>query len=223
MYTQDYDERFPRNYVIYTTGHPEYASTPPGGLWYDGSWGGRILFTAQFLYPYTKSVQLWSCPSGLKGAHVDPDATGDFQKAPFIGHYGGSYSLMRGCYDGDGGGCAGNPTSKLSQVQTASTIHMMGDSGNAEFDATFLANPGGYGYYIPGIEEAAGGPRPGYDCSALATAYVAPGSDPNTILNDCRRGRHFGGSNIVFADGHVKWLSAKTILQNGAAPFGLGQ
>jgi len=224
QYAQDNDEFFPRCYIMYKTAHPEFNTTPPGGWWYDGSsWGARIIFGVQQLYPYHKSTQLMSCPSGAKGKHVDPDAVGDFQQSPFIGHYGGNQHLMPGCDAGPSGeNCRSKPTVNQARIQNAAEIYLFGDSGNNEFDATFLANPGGYGYYLPGLEEAMGasGGSGSYNCNNLALGAVAPGSDATWLLNDCRRGRHFGGSNIVFADGHVKWLHAKTILRNGNAAFG---
>lgn len=30
-------------------------------------------------------------------------------------------------------------------------------------------------------------------------------------MDDFQHGRHFGGINVAFADGHVKWLSGQTI------------
>jgi len=226
QYVQDSDDRFPRCYQMYGPSHPEYATlNPPGGLWFNGEtdpvygpYSLKIVFAVQQLYPYHKSTQLMSCPSGLIGKHVDPAATGTFQEAPFIGHYGGNQALMPGC-DTSTADCTNKPVMSQVRIQNAASTYLFGDSGNNEWDGTFLANPAGYGYYLPGIESAAGGPRPGYDCSSLATAFVAPGSDPNRLLSDCRNGRHFTGSNIVFADGHVKWLSTKTMLSKGAAPF----
>jgi prepilin-type processing-associated H-X9-DG protein len=38
---------------------------------------------------------------------------------------------------------------------------------------------------------------------------------------DFLSGRHFGGGNIAFADGHVKWVKAETIVKEATA-FGSG-
>lgn len=50
--------------------------------------------------------------------------------------------------------------------------------------------------YMPGAETAS---------PALTCDSDAPG--------DCKTGRHFDGINTLYADGHVKWLSAKTVYQ----------
>lgn len=68
--------------------------------------------------------------------------------------------------------------------------------------STFQARPDllaqDYWRYLPGVETVS----PSLTCDANA-----PG--------DCRSGRHFDGVNTLYADGHVKWLSAKTVYQQG--------
>jgi len=214
QYVQDYDDKFPRTYLMLHPSNPAFNDPVGGGLWYDGAWGAegrtRIVFAVQMLYPYHKSIQVLACPSGPKGRHVDPDAlpagTATFQDAPFIGHYGGNSSLMPGC-DAVPTGCPTVPTVSQAAVRSVATTYLFGDSGNNEWFAGMLSSPAAFGYYIPGTEEA-GGPS----CNGVAAASAELG-------NDCRRGRHFGGNNIVFADGHVKWLQTKKMLQAGNTPF----
>ena len=216
QYVQDYDDRFPRTYMMYHPSHPEFNNLTnlAGGLWYDGAWGSegrtRIVFAVQQLYPYHKSTQVLSCPSGPKGRHVDPDALpagrATFVDAPFIGHYGGNSSLMPGC-DNVPTGCPLSPTVNQAAVRSVATTYLFGDNGNNEWYFGMLSSPVAFGYYIPGTQ-GAGGPS----CNNVASASAELG-------NDCRQGRHFNGNNIVFADGHVKWLHTKTMIANGAAPF----
>ena len=51
-----------------------------------------------------------------------------------------------------------------------------------------------YWRYMPGV---------GTVSSSITCAATAP--------RDCENGRHFDGLNVLFADGHVKWMNAKTI------------
>jgi prepilin-type processing-associated H-X9-DG protein len=67
------------------------------------------------------------------------------------------------------------------------------DSGFYGIDPYYALNPGG-STYIPGSGDA------GITCPAA------------TFAGDCPSGRHFGGSNIAFADGHAKWIKASTML-----------
>jgi prepilin-type processing-associated H-X9-DG protein len=49
-------------------------------------------------------------------------------------------------------------------------------------------------YYLPGMGDAGG------NCSTITTDH-----------EDCQSGRHFGGVNVAFADGHVKWLKSSVV------------
>jgi prepilin-type N-terminal cleavage/methylation domain-containing protein/prepilin-type processing-associated H-X9-DG protein len=50
--------------------------------------------------------------------------------------------------------------------------------------------------YLPGVGDTAN-----FNCSSSRA--------------DCQSGRHFDGDNMLFADGHIKWLKAATIYQQG--------
>jgi prepilin-type processing-associated H-X9-DG protein len=43
---------------------------------------------------------------------------------------------------------------------------------------------------------------------------TAPCGSPSAEWEQDDNARHNGGSNIVYAEGHAKWLNARTILQN---------
>ncbi|MBI3948636.1 MAG: hypothetical protein HY321_22180 [Armatimonadetes bacterium] len=57
--------------------------------------------------------------------------------------------------------------------------------------------------YMPGIGEASGHPE---YCDPLAT------SGYSRLCSDCKNGRHNVGINMTFCDGHVKWITMKTVI-----------
>jgi len=177
MYVQDYDETFPH---YYSGGIA--AGNPPGGTWNlgTGNWAWQ-----QILYPYTKSTQIFVCPSGV-GATV---------RYPFRGHYGANNLIINAP-------TAGSPAVaqsgiKLATIQAPANIFAFMDAGNYTVSvgyarATGAASNGGY---IPGIG------RLGSTC--------APGTTGANYVDDCKSGRHLDGVNVAFADGHVKWLKTE--------------
>jgi len=54
MYTQDYDEKYPYTSLV----NDQVPPAEVGGRWYGTYW-----FFPQLLYPYTKSTQVFFCPS----------------------------------------------------------------------------------------------------------------------------------------------------------------
>jgi len=88
---------------------------------------------------------------------------------------------------------------KLASVQTVANTYMIFDAGNYQIQPVLVgATPGGAGNeYLPGMGDA------GNVCAATAGVQQS----------DCQSGRHFGGDNVAFADGHVKWLRAEVIVK----------
>lgn len=168
------------------------TSTPtseyPGGKWFNGS-----LFWPQLLYPYHKSTQVFACPSGLI----------DRVNEPRIGHYGANQNLMRD---------EGYVSPKLSVITSPSTTILAGDMGQyriyvSSSSVNDVTNPVGASRYLPGI-------------GAVLGINDVPGTTKisASLLGDFQNGRHFGGANIAFADGHVKWLSTKTLYDDANKP-----
>lgn len=87
---------------------------------------------------------------------------------------------------------------KLASIQTVANTYMTFDAGNYQIQPVFVggAASGAGSEYLPGMGDI------GLDCS------TAGGQK-----SDCESGRHFGGDNVAFADGHVKWLKAGIIVQ----------
>ena len=188
MYVQDYDEK----YAPYQSGGQ--GSNPPGGSWslgYDSD-GNPIQSWEQLLYPYTKSVQIFTCPSGH-------DLSSGWANRPLRGQYGGSAYLF-------GGSTA---TISMSAIQAPSKTYAMMDAGfivmySAYADPSSTSAKADYGYYLPGIGDL------GNDCEASSTYQ--------NLKSDCESGRHLGGVNMAFADGHVKWLKTSIVSAEAQKP-----
>jgi prepilin-type N-terminal cleavage/methylation domain-containing protein/prepilin-type processing-associated H-X9-DG protein len=87
---------------------------------------------------------------------------------------------------------------KLAQVQSVALTYMFMDAGNYQIQPAFVKDATAAGNeYLPGSGDV------GANCAATAGSQQS----------DCQSGRHFGGDNVAFADGHVKWLKAGVIRQ----------
>lgn len=92
---------------------------------------------------------------------------------------------------------------KISQIQQTAKTYMFMDAGNYQLQPAFVANAAAAGNeYLPGSGEA------GTTCAATAGIQQS----------DCQSGRHFGGNNVAFADGHVKWLKT-SVMRQEAIPY----
>jgi prepilin-type N-terminal cleavage/methylation domain-containing protein/prepilin-type processing-associated H-X9-DG protein len=72
QYTQDYDEYYPKAYIVDAT------QTPAGGYWAVTNW-----YWPQIIFPYHKSVQIFVCPSMTA-----------FANTPYLGNYGANRAIM---------------------------------------------------------------------------------------------------------------------------------
>jgi prepilin-type N-terminal cleavage/methylation domain-containing protein/prepilin-type processing-associated H-X9-DG protein len=152
-------------------------ATPPPGGW----WYNGSWFWMNMIEPYVKSTQVFICPSSPH--HVDYK----FPPGPFAYQYGANARILT---PPPSPGVNKSVVSMAAIAAPASTYMLM-DSSFYYFNSTsynFINTPGSQ-YYIPG-----------------ACAFSAPATDP-TYHDDCYTGRHFNGVNVVFADGHVKWLT----------------
>jgi prepilin-type N-terminal cleavage/methylation domain-containing protein/prepilin-type processing-associated H-X9-DG protein len=123
QYVQDYDEKYPpTGYTI--------DIVPPDGVWY-GSSPTYTWFWEQIIYPYTKSDQVYLCPSS--------GATGE----PYSGQYGANNLIMG---------------QSMTIVNTPSTIYMLMDAGPYSMSYSTALNPTGSFWYIPGTEKYVGTP-----------------------------------------------------------------
>ncbi len=174
MYVQDYDEKYPMSYIL-TAQNP----TPTGAApWSAGAW-----FWQEILYPYTKSTQIYFCPSA-----------GVITTRPYAYNYGANQSIFPGA------GFPAGSTRSMADVDSPAQTYMLMDSGG--YDPYPPSASGGVltsnGWrYLPGAYKQAG-----IACLAGQT-YTA----------DCQaEGRHFDGLNMAFADGHAKWLKSAVVI-----------
>jgi prepilin-type N-terminal cleavage/methylation domain-containing protein/prepilin-type processing-associated H-X9-DG protein len=177
MYTQDYDEGYPYALTLI----PTDANTP-GGTWFTDIWAWQ-----QVLYPYTKSMQVYVCPSGY----------GAVASKPYNGHYGANLYLIQ-----YGHSPVPPPAPiKLSSVQSAASTYMFMDAGVYGMYTSQVLNAtigtSGSNQYLPGAGDAGT-----TSCQQTDSFYQS----------DCQSGRHFGGVNMAFADGHAKWLKSSVVI-----------
>jgi len=164
----------------------DYDDTYPNAeeLKSDGS--TVLAYWSTTIQPYVKSTQLFRCPSTSSTSTLN-------------GNYGANALVFITQRSGnDLTNHLGYQALKMSQVVSASTTYMLMDAGNYEVWAR-EAHRNTYGWgYIPGVGQYGG------DC----------GKATSSIQNDdCESGRHFGGVNVAFADGHAKWLKSSILLQ----------
>ena len=179
MYTQDNDEGFPFAIVSHaTTG----ADTPPGGVWSNNYW-----FWPQTAYAYSKSTQIFICPSSGKTSSPYRASSGS---------YGVNRLIMP---------TSGTPL-KLADLQSSASTYLTMDFGMYAVDTSYIHSPptSQNEYYLPGYGEVVG-------ISSCTLKTVPADADESYHQSDCMSGRHFGGVNVGFADGHVKWLKSSTV------------
>lgn len=164
QYTQDYDERLP----LYSYGNGHLGSsgyaTGDGARW------------ADIIFPYTKSTQIFDCPSGNNKMTL----------------FGQSYDILTYSY-----GYA-TPTAAdslfgvagrhMSEIQDAAGTIMMVDDGRSE-DGT---GNEGMGRVIPNAADTLD------TLSGKVNGVRHTGAAQNELTSH--------GFNAAYADGHVKWV-----------------
>ena len=135
--------------------------------------------------PYVKSIQLFRCPtSGAEQVYNGADV--------YNGNYGANQLVMPFSN-------ASPSTIKMAYLQRAAGIYMLMDSGIYYVRYGRMITSNASWEYLPGMGEGGG------TCAINASTY------PDNV-SDCKSGRHFGGVNVAFADGHVKWLKSSVVV-----------
>jgi prepilin-type N-terminal cleavage/methylation domain-containing protein/prepilin-type processing-associated H-X9-DG protein len=171
MYTQDYDDHLTPSYVNAPTKMPD-GTTHTGALWTD------------LLYPYTKSVQLFSCPS--ESTQVWTDGSYDAAIA-----YGFNYMKPNVClaHTSDCGVDLVNGTGvSLSAIDDTSGTILITDSK----------------YYIEKFDYVQTAAQIESSANSSGTGACTHSSGPGYNYAGCVSGRHLGTVNVLFVDGHVK-------------------
>ena len=165
----------------------DYDETYPMSLNYgaNGTYDANDVSWVDAIQPYVKSTQVFYCPS-----------TG--YQSPYNGNYGTNEIVMPFS--------TSTPSSiKMAAVNSPSQLYLIFDYGTyyASYWNVSTTTSGGDWNYLPGAGEN------GTDtyCSNIT---AVPGEMDR--LSDCNSGRHFDGVNVVFADGHVKWLRSSVMV-----------
>ncbi len=192
MYVQDYDEKFPvwNRYE----GADLWPLAPPAAI-----------------FPYVKNVQIYECPSA--DGYFDQTAPyfpspvpadwGDhwsvysFHRTPpqyaFPGPvsrgYGWNERLFHAGYVGTRGLSLARVTQPAETLMIGDAVHMFGGRGAFVFANLCCDSRIGW-------------------CDGRLDGIDASTGDPTTSWGS----RHNEGSNLAFADGHVKWMSDHALL-----------
>jgi len=126
---------------------------------------------------------------------VCPSGNSATAPKPYSSQYGANSAIMR-----DGRYYA--PVA-LAAVNSPSAVFLLMDAGPYMVGAADASGPNGAFWYTPG----SCGPT-GTGGTPLLSGFA---------LTDCQTGRHLGGVNMAFADGHVKWLNSSKLVTEANA------
>jgi len=187
QYVQDYDEKMPASgSQAWDFMNPNNNNACGGSC--SGNWQNNYLYQIQ---PYTKSTQIYSCPSAPNGTGVTAPTTMSSTS------YFGNAVLLR-------------PTgfNVASIPDTASVI--LSSEAPERISVAALR---------PGSGADVGLTGAGCNNPLLYTYWhYNPGSAPHDPATETYHTRHFEGGNMLFSDGHVKWRKAVSLY---AYEFGL--
>lgn len=176
MYTQDYDEKYPQGVMLNSS--PRLI---PTAVALNSPSSGPMWSWYEMLYPYTKSVQVYKCPSsGYSGAVV------------YTANYGANIEMMT------------NYTSKpinIASVEAPASTYLVTDAGYYLMQYSRALHGGANNaWYLPGTGA--------YNGSSAASLSIGTTAADAYRASDYENGRHLGSANVAFADGHAKWLNA---------------
>lgn len=157
------------------------VTPPPGKEWSNGYW-----YWPQSINAYHKSTGVFLCPSASKTAYAYRGNSGN---------YGVNRLIIP---------TSGTPL-KLADLQSSASTYLIMDFGIYVADTSYVNSPPTTQpcYYLPGYGGAVG--------STTACNNLEASVDSSFYRSDCQSGRHFGGVNVGFADGHVKWIKSRTV------------
>ena len=141
-----------------------------------------------FTEPYVKSTQVFLCPStSWKGSYTH-------------GNYTANRSMLT---DGDR---SPEETLSIAAMPSAAGTYMIFDGSAVR---TMSSN-----VYAPRLDKVQYLPGTGTgSANDVPTGGYSFSSTYQSLQSDFDSGRHFGGINMLFADGHVKWLQSQTIVK----------
>lgn len=213
MYTQDFDERLP-----VWGWDTEHTGARLNGVPYRG----RVIWPILYL-PYIKNDQVFSCLSDrFRGQQVCNSAapTNCMWAKPFPISLGTNLRLHR-CVDPVAGqscfGGASNRPLAISAIIAAAETYWIADI-SVNHPIGFESGPingcqtGSWQVYGVDRIRFTEGPAPP-NCGGYSWPRDVTDPDAST--------RHSGGSNIIFTDGHAKWLRWTNIKWQNTCPAGV--
>lgn len=191
QYIQDYDGRYPVALPNDWVNPVEPINGPfPDLGWYFGQSGQNI---PNRLYPYTKSTQVFDCPSRNKSQAIGGSPVAAYAMNVYLSYY--QPNVMYGP-------SGQSPMNESSVQQPARCIFFTETAVAPEPYAQPAADSGSY-FYGPALPNNAAN-----DISRLWNGACA-GCTTTTDFS-----RHFSGCNFLFVDGHVKFKNRETGLAN---------
>jgi prepilin-type processing-associated H-X9-DG protein len=182
----------------------DYDEKFPNYYWGEGCRQNNSSSATWFrgIYPYVRNLQLYACPSDNRGFNScaawrtppfdAPNFRIDYGYNEIVGNWGGGLPLAR----------LTRPAETLILADCSSSwIGGYWQAANRTFlrRVAFAKNPG---------------PRDGNECGCPTANAIPPNPEDRT--------RHLGGSNLAFADGHVKWTqwnNCRTVSGNGSLRY----
>ena len=215
MYSQDYDERL---YGYRFDGPNPYASDTAVG-----KNAKNVVFFNQILFPYTKSDQIWACPSNpIAWVNVDKDgatspAGGLFQS------YGGQNSYAASNYMFP----SKNGITLAALAEPANTVGMV----DGKYYNTLPRGPAGAPCKLAGqtynttpsngVVDPTSGSYPRY-WKNIGNSYINfDGVQPTTQqAEEMGKTRHLETINVMYMDGHVKSLNYGKLISDEGLKVG---
>ena len=197
QYVQDYDERMPFTYApnAFDYADPALASGPAAGQ----NIGLAKFNFLEALFPYTRNRQVFLCPS----ASADPSSATPSMGTEYI-----PTALSNTSYLGNAvvipnvimptGALTARPMRHIASIPEAAKLSWIQEwwfKTNAARCMPRFGTGAGASKYNIWHEYAAGTPRYG------------DGSAEDEGMSN----RHFGGGNLLFCDGHVKWRKFRSL------------
>jgi len=174
----------------------DYDETYPASTRYISGTSGSTLYWYQDILPYVKSYELFRCPSSNSG-YGGADSSYDWGVSDYgyvkAGNYGANRVVMRISSDGNAAYV------KMPSVVSPATIYMIMDFGEMRISPVRAVTPAGASEYLPGA-------------GSLGIAAPTSGTPLyDRFVRDFQSGRHFGGVNVLYADGHTKWVISSEV------------
>lgn len=197
MYMQDYDEVYPKHVDCVPTSVTPNDPTCPHYSW------------STMTDPYVKNIQIYTCPSRSDIVYAPKVAANGHLTGYTVMSYGLNYWLNSWYYPAVNG-----PGLAMADIARPSDTVWIGETGAGKADPSvgyFQIYPSYYGNSVTGTGDRTYG-----------FTYKNNGSGAAGRLTD----RHTEGLNIVWADGHAKWVRRdvleKDVCDDGAAKVKTG-